>query len=230
MNIFGKNLREAIHDGIDEKNELREAFEKITFLNTGIRIIQSDFIKKELQCIIFLHIDWNTLNDELKKKKTGEYGELYLDGEIREQILNCFNEAALRCDLPMIEFSNDDHISVSDYFSRAASIFFDLNIREINKEAKKFFGDVNFDLRFNISKSNYHYYLIFNTDFEKNDAIRLGLDKKIENYVFQLCKEKAPFNIFANHKPLAVVESREKLKKAGEAMGIMRNNPDFDRL
>jgi hypothetical protein len=61
-------------------------------------------------------------------------------------------------------------------------------------------------------------------------ADRNGTVRKIIRFVFEYCKSNDPLHIFEDEPIRPYVTTVCELRNSGQAMGIMRENPDFTTL
>ena len=57
-----------------------------------------------------------------------------------------------------------------------------------------------------------------------------GTVGQITRYIFDFCKSNDPLHIFVGEPPCPYVTTKDELIQSGQAMGIMRENPDFTDL
>jgi len=228
---FGLDLRNTIILGKDRKTELRELFENNFFHRSGIRIIHSYFNGNIMNPYIFIHAD---SCEDLNPSDWDITHNIYYPRKcMRSVIFDCFNDALTKVELPKIEFpvkESIDVVSLTSYARTAANIYFNVNIKEIDKEAHKAFPNVKFNIRFNLSYTSQHYYLIFDNSADKKTAFEEGTSLRITDYVFSVCRQNDPLNIFSDNVITPIVTSKEEIAKIGKTMEIMRNNLDFDTL
>lgn len=217
---FGYSLRQTLEKGEDYKTKLRETFEKIITERTGLQVKHSDFDSKIHQPCLFLEVDIKC-SPAMKKEDYGVIdGVFYPNENMKQNILDCFNNAAVDCGLPPFDFSESTMIMVEDYYSTAQSIFFNINIYDLDMQARRHFPDIKFMLRWVWSDTS-QYYLIFTY---KEDEVKAG---EIAEFVNSICKAEDKLGIFDVGFSMPIITTKQELQDRGLVMGIMRNNTDF---
>lgn len=231
---FGHTLRETILLGRDEKTELRTIFEKKLLQRIGLSVCHSDFSQEFHTPCLFLSVEISKhKNLFLSSEWENIHGIFYPRGKMREELIACFNDSVVEVGLPALKFSSDEGISIAsvyDYKCMAANLYFHVNIVEIDRKARQAFPNSRFHIRFCRSEHDEHYYLIFDDESSKERADKKGMISKITDYIFSLCKKNDPLHIFDDNSVNPIITSKEEIKRSGSAMGIMRENPDFDTL
>ena len=217
---FGYSLRQTLEKGEDYKTKLRETFEKIITERTGLQVKHSDFDSKIHQPCLFLEVDIKC-SPAMKKEDYRVITYAYYPNEnMKQNILNCFNDAAVGCGLSSIDFPQSTEIIVHDYYSTAQSIFFNINIYDLDMQARRHFPDVKFMLRWVWSDTS-QYYLIFTY---KEDEVKAG---EIAEFVNSICKAEDKLGIFDVGFSMPIITTKQELQDRGLVMAIMRDNTDF---
>lgn len=232
---FGSDLRNIIISGSDKKTELRELFENNFFDRVGIRAAHSYFNQDTMNPYIFVHADIHAVRDKYLSSSEWEcIDNIYYPKEtMRNVVFACFNDAVSEMRLPKIKFPANKNVaafSVASYIETATNLYFNINMKEIDEKARHAFQNIKFNLRFCMSLTSQHYYLIFDDLLSKETAIADGTVLKIIDFVFSVCKQNDPLQIFCNNIVTPIITSKEEIIESGKAMDIMRNNLAFDTL
>ena len=118
------------------------------------------------------------------------------------------------------------YIEIIDFKKRSRIGFFVDYMPEIQRKLREKFPKASFIVRLKDDDTNF-YYLIFDDEKELKFAQEVyGIDSMVE-FVGGLCREEDEYGVFCDYLPVPAVTDKVTLKKQGEVMGIMRNNPDF---
>lgn len=236
---FGTPLRDAIIKGTYTQTALARLFEEKLHQSTGIKALYTEFsadIPYLSAPYIFIHANIKTQSSLFDSDRfLVTQGTYEPQEDMKATIEACFQQAARELGLPPVTFSNTSGVttvSIHDYTTTAGCIYFSINIKSMELVARSAFPHVDFTLRFRLCRDldNFQpYYLIFPNEQTKAQADLKGDTAKIMTFVQDFCRARDPLGIFADFSPVPEVTDKETLKAKGLVMGIMRENPEFDK-
>lgn len=221
--IFGQSLSEMIVSGNKAEIEIKDKIATKLYQHFGMVVKHVD-----LCCFgnyyLFLYVDTKHLSlDKIRKVERCDY---YPTESYAAEITLCLCEIFSEFNVPFKDNCPNITVIISDYDVYSVSIYFDVNILKIDEALRKTFSNVNIMVRFT-PFSERPYYLIFNNLTEQHKYTADKTVEKMIDFVNKYCKENDPLNIFYGKYILPIITNKEELKKDGQVMGIMRNNPQF---
>ncbi len=223
---LGYSLREKIISGNNYRTKLGVCFERILFEKTGIAVKSSYFEYQENQPSLFVYADISgspiLFEKSIFRKSNFDY---YPIGGFDNTILECLSLAIDMVGLPALILPEKTYIIISDYVTTAINIYFNVNIADIQYKAQKSFPQISFRLAWRNAVSN-QYYVIFENDYEKNNALHSEIATQIIALVSEYCKENDRLAIFQNE-VLPIVTTVDELNKTAKMVSICRDNPHF---
>lgn len=236
---FGTPLRDAVIKGTYTQTALGQLFEKKLHQSTGIKALYAD-INGHTPCragyYIFIYTDVQKCSILFDPSQCHViHGIFYPHGELKQTIEACLQQADRELGLPPVTFPDTSGVttaSIHDYTTEASNLYFSINIKSMEQAARSAFSHVDFTLRFRLCRDldNFQpYYLIFPNEQTKAQADLKGDTAKIMTFVQDFCRARDPLGIFADFSPVPEVTDKETLKAKGLVMGIMRENPEFDK-